>query len=198
MSEKNSVSKSTLYVAVGISLIAGFLGGVVYTIYNAPAPVTTTANMQQQAQAPPLSAKIARLEQESKKHPDDPAVWESLGHAYFDSNLTAQAIQAYNKSLELRPQNPNLLTDLGVMYRRNSQPEKAVAAFDKALSQEPQHQQAMFNKGVVMLNDLHDPDGAVAVWEHLIQLNPEVTIPTGASLKELVEKIKNQTSRKKP
>jgi cytochrome c-type biogenesis protein CcmH/NrfG len=188
MSDTNTVTKSTLYIAVAVSLIAGFLGGVVYTIYNAPASAPATVQSQPGTNTQPSKAVL--LEQEVKKNPENAVSWANLGHAYFDSNQVSQAITAYNKSLELLPGNPDLLTDLGVMYRRNSQPQQAVEAFDRAIKENPKHEQARFNKGVVLLNDLHNHDGAVKVWEELIQLNPNVTLPSGAPLKELIEKIK--------
>ncbi len=192
MSEKTCVAKSTLYIAVAVSLLAGFLAGVVYTIYNAPAKVE-----QAQTQAPGSrqAARITQLEKLTKQHPDDAESWTNLGHAYFDANQFTQAITAYNKSLDIRPENADLLTDLGVMYRRNHQPQKAIEAFNRAIKENPQHEQARFNKGVILLNDLHDPASAVQVWEGLLQLNPQVRLPSGTPLTELIQKIKKQQKK---
>jgi len=189
MSEKNCVARSTMYIAVAVSLLTGFLAGVVYTIYNAPAKVEQA---QSQASGSRQEARITQLENLTKQHPDDAESWAKLGHAYFDANQFAQAITAYNKSLEIRPGNADLLTDLGVMYRRNKQPRKAIEAFNRAIKENPKHEQARFNKGVILLNDLHDPASAVRVWEELLQLNPQVRLPSGTSLTELIQKIKKQ------
>ena len=188
MSENSTVPKSTMYIAMAVSLLVGFLGGVVYSVYNAPPDVHVAAPAQEG------SSKIAGLEQEVKEHPDNGIAWTDLGHAYFDSDQYAKAITAYNKSLELHPGNADLLTDLGVMYRRNGQPDKAIEAFDRAVKANPQHEQSRFNKGVVLFNDFHDTSGAVKVWEELVAMNPAATGPTGAPLVDLIKDVKKQAA----
>lgn len=192
MSKNNCVTQSSLYIAVAISLLTGFLAGVAYTIYKAP-----EKGQQTQSRSPGirLAARIAQLEKLTKQQPDNAESWANLGHAYFDSNQFAQAITAYNKSLDIRPGNADLLTDLGVMYRRNQQPEKAIEAFNRAIKENQKHEQARFNKGVILLNDLHDTAGAVQVWEELLQLNPQVRLPSGTPLTELIQKIKKQQKK---
>lgn len=191
MAENNTVSKSTMYIAIAVSLLVGFLSGVVYSVYNAPTG-TQTAVVADEG-----TSKIASLEEEVKNHPDSSISWANLGHAYFDSNQFAKAISAYNKSLELNPGDANVLTDLGVMYRRNGQPEKAVETFDLAVKANPMHEPARFNKGVVLLNDLHDPAGAVQAWEEVVRLNPGATTPTGSPLTDLIQKIKTTQAETK-
>ncbi len=188
MSENSTVSKSTMYIAMGVSLLVGFLSGVVYSVYNAPPDVHVAAPAREDG------SKIAAMEQEVKDHPDNGVAWTNLGHAYFDSDQYAKAITAYNKSLELHPGNADLLTDLGVMYRRNGQPDKAIETFDLAVKANPQHEQARFNKGVVLINDFHDTPGAIKVWEELLVMNPAATGPTGAPLADLIKDVKKQAA----
>ena len=193
MAEKDSVAKSTMYIAMAVSLLVGFLSGVVYSVYNAP-PATHVAVSDQNGND---DSKIAALEAEVKDHPDNGMAWTNLGHAYFDSDQFAKAITAYNKSLELHPGDPDLLTDLGVMYRRNGQPDKAIETFDRAIKANPQHEQSRFNKGVVLINDFHDTPGALKVWEELVVMNPNATGPTGAPLTELIKDVKKQAAEAK-
>lgn len=191
MAENSTVSKSTIYIAMGVSLLVGFLSGVIYSVYNAP------TNMQAAVVSEETGSKIAGLEAEVKAHPDNGVAWTNLGHAYFDSDQFAKAISAYNKSLEIHPGNADLLTDLGVMYRRNGQLNKAIEAFDRAVQANPQHEPSRFNKGVVLLNDFHDTPGAIKVWEELLAINPQATGPSGAPLTELIRDVKEQTAQSK-
>lgn len=191
MAENNTVSKSTMYIAIAISLLVGFLSGVVYYVYNAP------TNMQTAVGADTVTSKIASLEQEAEQQPDNVIVWTNLGHAYFDSDQFAKAIVAYNKSLKLHPDNADVLTDLGVMYRRNSQPDKAIETFDRAIKINPQHEQSRFNKGVVLLYDLQNPAEAIKVWEELVRVNPGAVGPAGAPLTDLIKEVKEQASATK-
>ena len=188
MAEHNTVAKSTMYIAMAVSLLVGFLSGVVYSVYNAPAGSQTAVVGEE------VTSKIASLEEEVKNHPDNGIAWTNLGHAYFDSDQYGKAIFAYNKSLELHPGNADLLTDLGVMYRRNGQPDKAIESFELAVKANPQHEQARFNKGVVLLNDFHDPAAAVKVWEELVRVNPRAATPSGSPLTELINEVKSQAT----
>ena len=85
----------------------------------------------------------------------------------------------------------DVLSDLGVMYRRNRQPEKAIEAFDRALAVNPNHQTSRYNKGVVMMHDLEDRQGALAAWEELVTLNPQAKAPNGKLVSEMLQQIKS-------
>lgn len=191
-SEKHEgyVKKETMYVVIGVSLLLGFLSGVVFTIYKAPGG--GGGAVQQVAQGQNRGPDLAALEKQAAESPDDPEIWTHLGHAYFDADEHAKAIHAYNKSLELAPGNPDVLTDLGVMYRRNGQPDKALAAFDQAIALSPNHEQPRFNKGVVLMFDKKDKAGAIKVWEELLTINPMATAPNGQPLKDLIAEMKKE------
>jgi cytochrome c-type biogenesis protein CcmH/NrfG len=134
---------------------------------------------------------IQSLEQEIQKHPDNVELWIQLGNSYFDSNMFQKAVDAYQKALEIEPDNASVLTDMGVMYRRLKQPEKAIEAFDKAASIDPSHEMCRFNKGIVLMHDLNDKDGAIKTWEELVKINPLAKGPNGILITEFIDKIKN-------
>ena len=183
-----------------IMLIIGFLGGVVLTVYKSG----PSLSVQQQAQNPTkeeaqtisneMAARIFELEKKTSASPDDLDDWIELGHLYFDSNNFDKAIWAYNKSLELDPNNADVLTDLGVMYRRIGKPEEAIKSFDKAIELNPNHEIARFNKGIVLMHDLNDIEGAVKAWEELVKLDPEAKTPSGQSVKDMIQRFKMTSS----
>jgi cytochrome c-type biogenesis protein CcmH/NrfG len=190
------VKKETMLLVSFISLLVGFLGGVVFCSFKfgpeAPAPTSGPPRQADQTRGP--SAKQARrivaLEKETRQNPEDPVAWMKLGNAYFDARRFEKAIRAYKKSLELNPNNANIWTDLGVMYRRSGQPTLAVGAFDKAMEIDPLHEISRLNKGIVLMHDLKDPVGAVKAWEELLKINPSAKTVDGRMLAELVEKVK--------
>jgi tetratricopeptide (TPR) repeat protein len=96
--------------------------------------------------------------------------------------------------LEISPDNANVWTDMGVMYRRNGNPQEAINAFDKAIEADPKHEVSRMNKGIVLLHDLKDTDGAIKAWEGLLEVNPVAMAPTGRSVDEMVQQIKKQGS----
>ena len=191
------ISKQAAAVMVFVALVAGFLGGVVFAIYKNPSPVFTSSQPVQGQAASNAGEHIETLEAEVSAHPDNVDAWIRLGHVYFDAGEHAKAIGAYEKALELRPGNADVLTDLGVMYRRNGEPEKAVESFDRAVAADPSHQTARFNKGIVLLHDLNDHEGAIRAWEELLEINPLAMAGNGQSVDQLVIHYKKHV-RKTP
>lgn len=197
-SNKNNdyVKKDTMLIVGIVAFAIGFFGGVVLTVYKtrtgervqtaAPAPQAQTV----QDNRTELAAKIFELERKTAQSPDDVEAWVQLGNLYFDTDNYAKAISAYERSLEMDPKNPNVLTDLGVMYRRSGQPVEAVKAFDRAIQADPRHETSRFNKGVVLMHDLKDVEGAVKAWEGLVELNPLAVSSTGQPIDQLIQQVK--------
>lgn len=195
MSESgNNVSKLTLFISIGVSLLVGFLVGVIYSDRPPQSGGQFAQQPQQQGQpqAPQQSQyaqALSSLQLAAQQNPNNADTWAQLGHAYFDTNQPAKAIEAYTKSLAIIPGNPSILTDLGVMYRRNGQPDKALESFDKALVLQPGFEQALFNKGIVFQNDLGDTNSAIQAWKELLIVNPGATGPGGIPIAQMIEDI---------
>jgi len=207
---KNFIKKQTLVTAVLVSLCIGFIGGTVYSSFKLAAD--KQALQQKSQQMPPqgnvtpgnnpmgeqqdnsieFSAKILQLEQYLEKNPKDAEAWAQIGHLFFDSNQSKNAIEAYEKSLAIEPNNIGVITDMGVMYRRIDQPQKAIETFDKAISIDPSFETARFNKGIVLLHDLNDVEGGIKAWEELVAQNPMAMAPNGESVDALVQRMKKQ------
>lgn len=186
-------TESTILIAF-IALTIGFVGGVAFGIYKSdPAPAMPGMGMPPSANASADQAEqIETLKDLTLKTPDDAKLWVQLGHLYFDSGKYQEAIEAYEKSLEIAPGDPDIITDLGVMYRRVGKPEKAVAKFDEAIAIDPSHQISRFNKGIVLMHDLEDAEGAVETWRKLLELNPEAKMPNGQPVRELISQFEKK------
>jgi cytochrome c-type biogenesis protein CcmH/NrfG len=188
------VRKETFWLVTLLALAVGFFGGVMFGVFKTdtaempgrPAPAPT------QAADPGKAGIIAALEKETRSNPGNLDAWIELGNAYFDSNQYEKSIGAYRKALEINPNNANVWTDMGVMYRRNGNPQEAINAFDKAIEADPKHEVSRMNKGIVLLHDLQDTEGAVKAWEGLLEVNPVAMAPTGRSVDEMVQQIKKQ------
>lgn len=193
------VKKSSLLLACLISAAVGFLGGIVLSAYKSSSAISLPGpgpGQQPQQPAPgrkltsELAGVIGALERETSQNPGNVKAWIELGNHYFDTDQFEKSIQAYEQALALDPDNANVLTDMGVMYRRSGQPQKAIAAFDKAIAVDPKHEVSRFNKGIVLMHDLNDRDGAVKAWEGLVRINPLAKSPSGIPIKEMVDKLK--------
>ncbi len=200
----DTVKKETMLIVGFVCLVAGFVGGIAFSAYKGGPTMPSQSRIPQQPVAQPQSQaqpkgpnaqqakRIQDLELRTSMNAEDVGAWTQLGNIYFDTAQYVKSIKAYNKSLSLAPGNPDVLTDMGVMYRRNNQPKKALKAFDKAIAANPRHETARFNKGIVLLHDLNDPDGAAEAWEGLLEVNPNATTPGGAEpLRNMLDRLKS-------
>jgi cytochrome c-type biogenesis protein CcmH/NrfG len=191
------VRKETFWLVTLLALAVGFFGGVMFGVFKTdtvempgqPAPASTKAT------DPGNASMIAALEKETRSNPGNLEAWVELGNSYFDSTQYEKAIGAYRKALEINPDNANVWTDMGVMYRRNGNPQEAVKAFDKAIEADPKHEVSRMNKGIVLLHDLKDTDGAIEAWEGLLEVNPVAMAPTGRSVDEMIQQMKKPQSQ---
>lgn len=184
---KTYVTKQTLMTSVVLALMVGFFGGLVFGIYkssgNLPAGPSASGRMtEDQGRAQMLQALMEKVRQD----PGDTASWIQLGHLHFDRNAVPEAIEAYEKALALAPNNAPVRTDLGIMYRRANRPEDAVREFDRAIAIDPKLENPYFNKGIVLLHDLDDREGAIRAWEELLRINPTAMAPNGQSVDQLI------------
>ena len=207
--ETGYVKKETMFWVATVALVVGFFMGVMLTVYKSRSglqvPLSPPKSQPEPSQAAPkagdrapsveTAAMIFKLEQQTAQHPEDAEAWTQLGNLYFDSDNFEKAIGAYQKSLAIKPDNADVWTDMGVMYRRSGKPEEAIKAFDKAIAINPGHEVSRFNKGIVLMHDLNNMEGAVSAWEELVAVNPAAKSPNGQLVAELIQRIR---SRGKP
>jgi len=195
------VRKETFWLVALLALAVGFFAGVMFAIFksdNSAVPgqrqvqAPQTQAPQTQAPDPGRLSMIAGLEEETRANPTNVKAWIELGNSYFDTGQNEKAIQAYRKSLEIDPNNANVWTDMGVMYRRSGNPREAINSFDRAIEVDPRHEVSRMNKGIVLLHDMNDMDGAIKAWEDLLAVNPVAMSPTGQSIDQMVQQMKKQ------
>ena len=199
--ESQYVRKETFWLVALLALAVGFFAGVMFAIFkseNVAVPGQPQAQMpqaqspQQQAVDPGRLSMIAALEKETQANPANEKAWIELGNSYFDTGQHEKSIQAYRKALEINPNNANVWTDMGVMYRRSGNPQEAINSFDRAIEVDPKHEVSRMNKGIVLLHDMNDMEGAIQAWEGLLEVNPVAMSPTGQSIDQMVQQMKKQ------
>ena len=180
-------NRSTIIIAA-ITFVLGFFAGAGFMFFKTDSAPSVSTNSNT---AVDHEQRAKELEAELIHNPQNTNAWIQLGHVYFDTNKHAQAINAYEKALKLNPNNADVLTDLGIMYRRSGQFRRAIEKFDKAVAVDPKHQNARLNKGIVLMHDLSDRDGAIRAWEDLLEINPFVMAGNNQSLDQLVKHYKD-------
>jgi cytochrome c-type biogenesis protein CcmH/NrfG len=133
--------------------------------------------------------EIPTLEAMVAQDPKNVKAWVQLGNDYFDTHQAQKAIDAYSKALELQPNDPNVLTDQGVMYREVGQYDKALANFEKANQADPSHVTSLFNQGVVWAYDKKDAKKATAIWQRVMQAEPNG--PNGMKARQAIADLQS-------
>lgn len=193
---KKSAANNSIAIYVTVAFIVGFLSGAGFAVYKldsgsiinqASSPDSNISDQQIQA--------ITHLEEEVTNNPEQFQTWTQLGNLYYDTGQYEKAVNAYETSLDLHAGNANIWTDLGVMYRRTDQSEKAIEAFDKAMAMDPTHEISRLNKGIVLMYDFNDPEGAIESWEELLKINPNFTASNGESMQDFIDEIKKDLNK---
>lgn len=89
---------------------------------------------------------------------------------YYRNNDNEKAIEALNKSIELRPDFSNGYNNIGICYNSMKKFEEAVEYFDKAIELNPNNSKAYNNRGK-NYNDLKKYTDAINDFDQAINLN---------------------------
>jgi tetratricopeptide (TPR) repeat protein len=114
--------------------------------------------------------QINNLKQEIERNPNNADALSQLGTMYMDAGKFPQAIEYFERSLNIRD-DPQVRTDLGICYRNNNDTEKSLAAFRQVVQIHPEQWQALFNE-VIILAETHRLDEAKVELAKLQKLRP--------------------------
>ncbi len=143
----------------------------------------------------PLDEEIAKAYELQEKNDIDGAIvqWQQiLGIAKFDQDISLQArayfdigyllqeykkenkqaIEVYQKAIELNPKYSPTYNNLGIAYVHLMQYEDAAGAFQKAIALNSEYDQAYYNLGFTHANLMQYED-AIAAYKKGLELNPE-------------------------
>jgi tetratricopeptide (TPR) repeat protein len=149
--------------------------------------------VQTPIQSAPLHAESEiKFFQDAAKHdPSNGAIWTNLGNLLMDNARYPEAIDAYEKVLELDPKNVNVRVDMGICYRRVGRSDRAAEEFRKAISINPTHPFAHRNLGIVLAFDLNDKKQAIKEFEEYIKLSPDT--PDSQKIRNMVNTLKSES-----
>ena len=114
---------------------------------------------------------IQNATQKTELDPKDLEAWRELGNAYFDADMSTQAIEAYDRALAIKSDDTNILNDQGAMYRQAGDFTRALANFDKARAVDKFNLESIYNTGYVLAFDLNQIDRAIVVWRRYLELD---------------------------
>lgn len=147
---------------------------------------TTTVGAAEKPSAG-FESKVAEMKKRLSADPANRKAWVLLGNLYFDADQPKQAVEAYQKALELKSDDPNVLCDQGIMLGRLGESAKAIENFEKALAINPKHGQSLYNAGIVANEQLHQPSRALYYWKRLVEADP--ASPAAATIKGFIDRL---------
>lgn len=152
----------------------------------APAPVPAAAEAERQ---PPQldQARVDQLMATIKNDPRNVEAHTQLGNTYFDAERFDEAIQWYERSLEINPNDPNVSTDLGVSYYYTNRTDDALEQFERSLEIDPQHTKTLLNKGIVLAFGKQDLAAAAEEWKKVVTIAPDS--PEGQAARRALEGV---------
>lgn len=96
----------------------------------------------------------------------------ALGNWHYDHRNWAEAQQRYESAIRQGSDDSDIRTDLGNVYRFLGRPTDALTQYQLAQRMNPQHEFSLFNQGTLLLDDLKDAAGAMAVWKQYLERFP--------------------------
>ena len=115
------------------------------------------------------SAPIAGSRAEEMKTASD---WHRRGLALMAEARFEEAIDAFEKTLELSPNSITAATNLGYCHLDLGRPSKAAAVFEKVLQKDPRHFDALFGLAMARTK-MGDRETAGALWKRYIDQAPD-------------------------
>ena len=156
---------------------------------SAPSAPAVVQQAPQEDAAARAAEHIRQLREQAAQNPDDASLWTHLGNVCYDSGDADGAIEAYQRSLELKPGNADVMTDMGSMYRMKGQPAQAVKVYEQAIAAHPGHRNAIFNKGVTLMLDMEQPESAMAFWRGVVEAQPDFSLGNGTPLRSVMHEV---------
>lgn len=133
-------------------------------------------------------------------NPKDASSWVNLGNSYFDAGEQSRqagkkeeavrywqnAVQAYQRALELNPDDVNARTDMAILYSRLGQLDKGIEEARKSTQIDPKHALSRFNLGVLLGQARKKQEAAVEL-QTFLKLDPKA--PQAAEARKMLVEL---------
>ncbi|HXI12733.1 MAG TPA: tetratricopeptide repeat protein [Thermoanaerobaculia bacterium] len=134
-------------------------------------PAASSAEASGGAAMSMVRQQIDGLRKRIAANPRDARAFVELGNLYMDAAKFPQAIEFYEKSLQIE-RSPSVEMDLGICYRETRAFDRSLALFREIARETPANWQARFNEAIV-LADMGNLGAASAVIATLRQERPD-------------------------
>jgi tetratricopeptide (TPR) repeat protein len=101
-----------------------------------------------------------------------PTNWSEIGRQAMDAKRWNEALNAYNKAIELNPNDASAYNNRGLAYDNLDKNDLAIADYEKAIELNPKYGDAFNNRGKTF-GKLGDYKQAILNYDRAIELNPK-------------------------
>ncbi|OFX73026.1 MAG: hypothetical protein A2X12_02555 [Bacteroidetes bacterium GWE2_29_8] len=98
------------------------------------------------------------------------------GKAFEDGNNNIEALNDYNRAIQVRNNYAEAYFNIGNIYKKESQFDNALKYYDFAIKHKANYYEAFNNKGIIYLS-INKPNEAFANFKQSININPEYIDP---------------------
>jgi len=187
-------------VLVGIGVVGFVSAASVALAYGLGARLpgqTITGRQSSSASASAgATSAVAALRAAVKAAPDDPGAHLALARALMGRQDAAGALAEFGEAARLDPKNPEPFTYSAWLIRLQGFPDQAVTLLDKAIALDGQYADARAFKGIILLRDKNDPEGAIAQFQRYLVRAPDSSLANQIRtlLAQAVEAQRSSTS----
>lgn len=187
-------------ICLGVGLAVGYL--VRTAMANPPSAVpvakaaatsphtgamTSAGHMPSLAEMHQIAGQTAGpLLEKLKSDPNNIALLMQIGAVYHSAHQFKDAATYYGKAVQADPRNVEAHTKLAISLFRSGDIDPAIAELNRALSLDPKNPNALFNLGMIRLQGKNDSKGALAAWQKLLKLNPQLDPERKAQVQKLM------------
>jgi cytochrome c-type biogenesis protein CcmH/NrfG len=189
-----------VYAMAVISLVVGLAIGYLFRGSQSQAPAQPAANAQPTAPAGGMGGKMPSLEEmkqmaekkaeplleKLKSDPNNKDLLVQVGNIYEATHRFKDAATFYGRALQVDPKNIVLRTQMASCLYYDGDVDGAITQLQQSLQDSPKDANSLFNLGMIKWRGKKDSKGAVAAWQQLLKLNPQLSPDRKAQVQKLM------------
>ncbi len=176
----------------GIVVFAVVVGVVLAFGLGARLPGDTITGRQGESAAAAAKRRLANQRADVKDAPNDAAARLALARSLMGSDDVKGALRQFQAAARLDPKNPEPYAYTGWLIRLQGYPAEGLTLLDKAIQLDPAYADARFFRGIILLRDQSDPEGAAAEFRQYLGAAPDS--PLAPQVRQLLAEAEGETA----
>ena len=137
--------------------------------------------------------KAAPLLEKLKTDPNNKDLLSQVGGIYKSTHQFKEATDYYSRAVAADPKNVTNRTELASCLYYNGDVDGAIAQLQQALRYDPKDANSLFNLGMMKWQGKQDSKGALAAWQLLLKLNPQLDAVHKATVQKIMADVQMQS-----